>query len=135
MQAGLWAPVLLVLCRVLQGFAVGGEFTATMVGACCRFPNEAGTQASQAATLNATHKTANQRHQNGLIIQRASCICLHSLAWQVFLVEHAPPHRAGLLGSAAFASVMVGVLVGSGVAMLFNFALSGGLTGTPCSAN
>ncbi|KAG2439417.1 hypothetical protein HXX76_004774 [Chlamydomonas incerta] len=70
--AGLAAPLLLVLIRVLQGFAVGGEFTATMV----------------------------------------------------FLVEHAPPHSRGLHGSWAFASVMVGVIVGSLVAMGFNLALS-----------
>ncbi|GLC40924.1 hypothetical protein PLESTB_000966300 [Pleodorina starrii] len=71
-QAGLAAPLLLVLIRVLQGFAVGGEFTSTMV----------------------------------------------------FLVEHAPPHSRGLHGSWAFASVMVGVIVGSLVAMVFNLALS-----------
>ncbi|KAG2502082.1 hypothetical protein HYH03_000574 [Edaphochlamys debaryana] len=71
-QVGLAAPLLLVLIRVLQGFAVGGEFTSTMV----------------------------------------------------FLVEHAPPHCRGLHGSWAFASVMVGVIVGSLVAMSFNLALS-----------
>ncbi|GIL59814.1 hypothetical protein Vafri_14542 [Volvox africanus] len=71
-QAGLAAPLLLVLIRVLQGFAVGGEFTSTMV----------------------------------------------------FLVEHAPAHSRGLHGSWAFASVMVGVIVGSLVAMVFNLALS-----------
>lgn len=32
MQAGLGATVLLVLLRILQGLAVGGEFTGTMVG-------------------------------------------------------------------------------------------------------
>lgn len=66
--AGIAAPLLLAAIRVLQGFAVGGEFTSTMV----------------------------------------------------FLVEHAPPQSKGLHGSWAFASVMVGVLVGSVVAMLFN---------------
>ncbi len=30
-QAGLAAPLLLVAIRMLQGFAVGGEFTSTMV--------------------------------------------------------------------------------------------------------
>jgi MFS family permease len=30
-QVGLLAPWLLVLTRIVQGFAVGGEFTATMV--------------------------------------------------------------------------------------------------------
>lgn len=71
-QVGLLAPWLLVLTRVVQGFAVGGEFTATIV----------------------------------------------------FLVEHAPPGQAGLQGSWAFFSVMLGVLAGSLVSMLFNYALS-----------
>ncbi|KXZ52077.1 hypothetical protein GPECTOR_10g1100 [Gonium pectorale] len=67
-------PTALVGClpTYKQGFAVGGEFTSTMV----------------------------------------------------FLVEHAPPHQRGLHGSWAFASVMVGVIVGSLVAMCFNLALS-----------
>ena len=72
LQVGLLAPWLLVLTRVVQGFAVGGEFTATIV----------------------------------------------------FLVEHAPPGQAGLQGSWAFFSVMLGVLAGSLVSMLFNYALS-----------
>ncbi|GFR43372.1 hypothetical protein Agub_g4444 [Astrephomene gubernaculifera] len=71
-QVGVAAPVLLVLLRALQGLAVGGEFSATLV----------------------------------------------------FLVEHAPPHARGLAGSWAFASVMIGVLVGSGVATGFSLALS-----------
>lgn len=69
---GRLAPWLLVLARIVQGFAVGGEFTATMV----------------------------------------------------FLVEHSPPGQAGMQGSWTFFSVMVGVLCGSGVSMLFNYALS-----------
>jgi hypothetical protein len=32
MQAGVGATILLVLLRILQGLAVGGEFTGTMVG-------------------------------------------------------------------------------------------------------
>ncbi len=31
LQAGVAAPLLLAAIRVLQGFAVGGEFTSTMV--------------------------------------------------------------------------------------------------------
>lgn len=49
-QVGIAAPILLVITRVVQGFAVGGEFTSTIV----------------------------------------------------FLVEHAPPTRRGLMGSLAF---------------------------------
>jgi MHS family proline/betaine transporter-like MFS transporter len=30
-QIGLWAPLLLILCRLLQGLAVGGEYTSSMV--------------------------------------------------------------------------------------------------------
>lgn len=71
-QVGLLAPLLLVLARIVQGFAVGGEFTSSMV----------------------------------------------------FLVEHAEEGSEGLQGSFAFFSVMLGVLVGSSISLLFNWALS-----------
>lgn len=30
-QAGLWAPILLMACRLLQGLCIGGEFAGTMI--------------------------------------------------------------------------------------------------------
>ena len=30
-SVGLWAPVLLTLCRLIQGFSMGGEFTGSMI--------------------------------------------------------------------------------------------------------
>lgn len=30
-QAGLWAPLLLIVCRLLQGLCIGGEFAGTMI--------------------------------------------------------------------------------------------------------
>ena len=46
-------------------------------------------------------------------------------ATMVFLVEHAKQPRAGLQGSWAFMSVMIGVITGSVVATAFNLALTG----------
>ena len=30
-QVGLWSPALLILCRLLQGFCIGGEFAGSMI--------------------------------------------------------------------------------------------------------
>ena len=43
----------------------------------------------------------------------------------VFLVEHAKPSEAGLQGSWAFFSVMVGVITGLVVSTIFHVALTG----------
>ena len=41
-----------------------------------------------------------------------------------FLVEHAPPRRRGLVGSASVASLVIGFMLGSVIAWLFTLALS-----------
>lgn len=65
-RIGYWAPVIMLLARLLQGFSAGGEY------------------------------------------QGAS----------VFLVEHAPAHRRGLIGSMQNLSIGVAVLAANGVASL-----------------
>lgn len=66
---GIAAPILLTIIRLMQGFAVGGEFSG--------------------------------------------CIS--------YLVEHASLKHRGLVGSVAFASLCIGMLVGTFVADAFNF--------------
>lgn len=61
---GLWAPALLTILRLIQGIALGGEFSGAIT----------------------------------------------------YVVEHAPPHRKGLAGSTTLVSMMLGILLGSGVA-------------------
>jgi MHS family proline/betaine transporter-like MFS transporter len=70
--AGIMAPVSLIFLRLLQGIAIGGEFTGSIV----------------------------------------------------FLVEHANKAERGLAGSWASFSLVFGVLLGSGVATSFCFALT-----------
>ena len=60
---GLWAPVLLVLFRLIQGLSAGGEYTTSVV----------------------------------------------------FMVEHAPPERRGLVGAATISGSVAGILLGSAV--------------------
>ncbi|MFO1243131.1 MAG: MFS transporter [Rickettsiales bacterium] len=40
-----------------------------------------------------------------------------------YIVEHAPPHRRGIAGSASMISLVIGFLTGSLVAMLFSYAM------------
>jgi MHS family proline/betaine transporter-like MFS transporter len=63
---GMWAPVLLTLLRMVQGLAVGGEYTTSLV----------------------------------------------------FMVEHAPPGRRGLVGALACCGAVAGMLLGSGTGAL-----------------
>ena len=69
---GLAAPIILTIIRLIQGFALGGEFSG--------------------------------------------CIA--------YIVEHSPPEKRGLAGSASFVSMCLGMLLGVGVANLFKFMLS-----------
>jgi MHS family proline/betaine transporter-like MFS transporter len=105
MQAGIGATVLLVLLRIVQGLAVGGEFTGTMVSSVHASITEAVLACSSLAIAVALMSDL-----------QAPC----DLLPQVFLVESAPPDRQGLHGSFAFTSVMTGVILGSLVAVGFN---------------
>lgn len=69
---GLWAPVLLSVLLISQGFAIGGEFTGSMV----------------------------------------------------FMIESAPSHQRGLIGSWATFSCVLGVILGSSVSLLCTTFLS-----------
>jgi len=64
---GIWAPILLTIIRLLQGIAIGGEFSGSII----------------------------------------------------YVVEHSPANKRGLAGSTSIMSLMIGVLLGSGVASLF----------------
>jgi MHS family proline/betaine transporter-like MFS transporter len=71
-QAGILAPLLLVLLRILQGLSLGGAFSGTVI----------------------------------------------------FLVEHSPPSRRGLVGSTSLTSLAAGFLLGSVVVITMRAALS-----------
>lgn len=63
---GIWAPILLVLLRLIQGLSTGGEFVTSIT----------------------------------------------------YLVENAPPRRRGLIGALAGSSAVLGILLGSGAALV-----------------
>lgn len=71
-QIGYWAPILLLIARILQGFAIGAEVPA---------------------------------------------------AW-VFVAEHVPRNRVGLAVSMITASLSLGVLLGSAIALYINTSFS-----------
>ena len=71
-QAGVAAPILLTLMRLLQGASVGGEYTGSIL----------------------------------------------------FLVEHAPPERRGLVGSVSPFSASLGILLGSAVGAVLTSLVS-----------
>ena len=71
-RIGLWAPILLVALRLLQGLSVGGEYATSIV----------------------------------------------------YAVEHAPPHRRGLVGGWIGCGAIGGILLGSAVGAALNAVLS-----------
>jgi len=67
---GIWAPVLLVVCRLLQGFCIGGEFAGSMI-----YLAESASGKHRALVSSMTNNGSNI----GVLIAVVSCTLMSSL--------------------------------------------------------
>lgn len=77
-QIGIWAPVLLIFCRLIQGFCIGGEFAGSMI-----YLSEAAHGKHRALVSSMTNNGSNI----GVLIAIVSCSIASSLMSTTELVQ------------------------------------------------
>lgn len=78
-QIGLLAPILLIICRLLQGFCIGGEFAGSMI-----FLSESSDAKQRGFITSMTNNGCNF----GVLIAVAACGLLSSSVSEAFLITY-----------------------------------------------